>query len=155
MDVGSGSGSQLIRVNGGKTNSSDAAGIEVSNNGGPTNNGVNGFFGNSDGYFGGAYTQQMLLEGFAGLNFSTNNVIDAALLQNGNFGIGTTSPDTLLAVGSATPVGNVAHFENSTGSCYINPTTTSLSCSSDARLKKNVADIDASTTLAALLHSIP
>jgi hypothetical protein len=44
----------------------------------------------------------------------------------------------LLAVGSATPTGSVAHFENSTGSCYINPTTTSLTCTSDARLKTNV-----------------
>jgi hypothetical protein len=61
----------------------------------------------------------------------------------------------LLAVGSATPVGNVAHFENSTGSCYINPTTTSLSCSSDARLKTNVADIDASSTLAEVLALNP
>jgi hypothetical protein len=52
-------------------------------------------------------------------------------------GIGTSSPDMLLSVGSATPTGSVAHFENSTGSCYINPTTTSLSCSSDAAEKKH------------------
>jgi Chaperone of endosialidase/Domain of unknown function (DUF5011) len=73
----------------------------------------------------------------------------------GNVGIGTTSPDMLLSVGSATPTGSVAHFENSTGSCYINPTTTSLSCSSDARLKKNIANIDASSTLDGVLALDP
>jgi hypothetical protein len=74
---------------------------------------------------------------------------------NGNVGIGTTSPDTLLSVGSATPVGSVAHFENSTGSCYINPTTTSLSCSSDARLKTNVVPLSSDEGLAALLKLDP
>jgi len=74
---------------------------------------------------------------------------------NGNVGIGTTSPDTLLSVGSATPTGSVAHFENSTGSCYINPTTTSLSCSSDARLKTNVVSITSDEGLAALLKLNP
>jgi hypothetical protein len=54
-----------------------------------------------------------------------------------------------------TPVGNVAHFEDSTGSCYINSTTTSLSCSSDARLKTKVVAIDASSTLAELLALNP
>jgi hypothetical protein len=60
----------------------------------------------------------------------------------------------LLSVGSATPVGSVAHFENSTGSCYINPTTTSLSCSSDIRLKTNVNPL-ASTTLGEILALNP
>ena len=73
----------------------------------------------------------------------------------GNVGIGTTTPDTLLTVGSATPSGNVAHFENSTGSCYINPTTTSLSCSSDARLKTNVVPLTSTEGLAALLELDP
>jgi len=54
----------------------------------------------------------------------------------------------LLTVGSATPVGNVAHFENSTGSCYINPTTTALVCSSDIRLKTNFNTISTTTALA-------
>jgi hypothetical protein len=74
-----------------------------------------------------------------------------ALYVNGNVGIGTTSPDMLLSVGSATPSGNVAHFENSTGSCYINPTTTSLSCSSDERLKTNINSLTASSGLDALM----
>jgi hypothetical protein len=63
------------------------------------------------------------------------------LLAGGNVGVGTTGPDTLLTVGSSGPSGNVAHFQNSTGSCYVNPTSTSLSCSSDRRLKKNIAPL--------------
>jgi hypothetical protein len=60
----------------------------------------------------------------------------------------------LLAVGSATPVGNVAHFENSTGSCYINPTT-GVSCSSDSRLKTNINALVDSSGIAALMQLNP
>lgn len=85
--------------------------------------------------------------GFNGTSFS--------LSPSGNVGIGTSTPDTLLTVGSNAPVGTVAHFENSTGSCYINPTTTSLSCSSDARLKTNVVSLTSNEGLAALLKLDP
>jgi hypothetical protein len=73
----------------------------------------------------------------------------------GNVGIGTTTPDMLLAVGSATPTGSVAHFENSTGSCYINPTTTALTCTSDARLKTNVNALSDASGLDALSQLRP
>ena len=73
-------------------------------------------------------TANFLQSSFANLvQVSSSNI-----LASGNVGIGTTSPDMLLSVGSNSPSGSVAHFENSTGSCYINPTTTSLSCSSDS-----------------------
>ena len=73
----------------------------------------------------------------------------------GSVGIGTTSPDMPLSVGSDSPSGAVAHFENSTGSCYINPTTTSLSCSSDSRLKTNVVPLESAQGLAAVLKLNP
>ena len=77
------------------------------------------------------------------------------IFTTGNVGIGTTSPDMLLSVGSNSPSGSVAHFENSTGSCYINPTTTSLSCSSDSRLKTNVVPLESADGLAAVLKLNP
>ena len=77
------------------------------------------------------------------------------LKSGGNVGIATTSPDMLLTVGSNSPSGNVAHFENSTGSCYINPTTTSLSCSSDRRLKTNIVPLESADGLEALLKLNP
>jgi hypothetical protein len=76
-------------------------------------------------------------------------------LYNGNVGIGTTSSSVLLGVGSASISGAVATFVNSTGSCTINPTTTSLSCSSDERLKKNITSISTTTALANLMQLNP
>lgn len=109
------------------------------------------------------YTTAGLLQNYASGNVTTNGSTNAVpgtayftnLTATGNVGIGTSSPDMLLAVGSATSVGNVAHFENSTGSCYINPTTTSLSCSSDARLKYNINSLTATSGVAALMQLNP
>jgi trimeric autotransporter adhesin len=44
--------------------------------------------------------------------------------------------------GGAAVSGIVSRFENSTGTCDINPTTSTLSCSSDIRLKKNITTLD-------------
>ncbi len=62
--------------------------------------------------------------------------------QNGAVGIGTTttSTTTLLMVGNASIGVNksVAGFGNTSGICFINPTNTALTCSSDIRLKHNI-----------------
>jgi hypothetical protein len=50
-------------------------------------------------------------------------------------------PQYTLQVGSGDVAGVVARFENSAGTCDINPLTSSLTCSSDMRLKKNITDI--------------
>jgi hypothetical protein len=73
----------------------------------------------------------------------------------GKLGIGTTTPAYTLSVGNTSITGVVARFQNSTGYCDINPTTTSLTCTSDIRLKKNIVTLDASTTLATLTKLNP
>jgi hypothetical protein len=91
-----------------------------------------------------------------GITGDQNASLNGSLFVASNVGIGTSSPDMLLSVGSSTPVGAVAHFENSTGSCYINPTATALSCSSDARLKINIDPLlDDTEGLDALLKLNP
>lgn len=81
------------------------------------------------------------------LVFGVNGAETARILAtNGFFGIGTNNPLTPLHVdiNAATAV---ATFENSTGSCSITPNTSSLSCSSDIRLKRNVESILGLTAL--------
>jgi hypothetical protein len=75
---------------------------------------------------------------------STNAVL-SSVTSNGSFLIArTTDSGYKLQVGSSAVVGIVARFENSTGTCDINPTTTSLACSSDQNLKKNIQSLDTS-----------
>lgn len=70
--------------------------------------------------------------------------IGAVLIQTtgGKVAIGNTSSSYQLHVGSSSVSGIVARFENSSGTCDINPLTTSLSCSSDINLKKNITLIE-------------
>jgi hypothetical protein len=63
---------------------------------------------------------------------------------SGTVSIGNTNNTYKLEVGSASVSGIVARFVNSTGTCDINPTTTSLACSSDRNLKKNIQSLDTS-----------
>jgi hypothetical protein len=58
--------------------------------------------------------------------------------STGNVGIGTASPQYLLQAGNSSVSGIVARFQNINGTCDVNPTTGTLACSSDARLKKNI-----------------
>ncbi|MGD1061743.1 MAG: tail fiber domain-containing protein [Terracidiphilus sp.] len=61
-----------------------------------------------------------------------------SILNNGNVGIGTSSPQYVLQAGNSSISGIVARFQNTNGTCDVNPTTGTLACSSDARLKKNI-----------------
>ena len=73
---------------------------------------------------------------------SSSGASDMVILSNGNVGIGTTLPQYLLHVGSASVAsGTVARFQNANGTCDINPTTNTLACSSDERLKKNITSM--------------
>ncbi|HTH93427.1 MAG TPA: tail fiber domain-containing protein [Candidatus Paceibacterota bacterium] len=67
------------------------------------------------------------------------------ILKNGNTGIAldpaSPNPAYTLQVGSGSVSGIVARFQNSTGTCDINPTATALSCSSDMTLKKNINNL--------------
>jgi hypothetical protein len=59
-------------------------------------------------------------------------------VSGGRIGIGVVTPSYTLQVGNSGVTGIVARFQNSSGTCDINPTSASLSCSSDERLKKDI-----------------
>lgn len=75
-------------------------------------------------------------------NYSFYNNSTANSYFAGSVGIGTQSPSYLLQVGSSSSTGVVAEFQNSAGACTFTPSASSMtpSCSSDARLKKDIAD---------------
>jgi hypothetical protein len=64
------------------------------------------------------------------------------LIVAGNVGIGTTAPQTLLHVGSASASGIVEELQNSSGNCTFQPSSSALQviCSSDRRLKEDIDD---------------
>jgi hypothetical protein len=63
-------------------------------------------------------------------------------VSGGRIGIANNTPLYTLHVGSPSLSGIVSRFQNSTGTCDINPTTTSLSCSSDRTLKTNITNLN-------------
>ncbi len=80
---------------------------------------------------------------------SSDTTIEGAPLV----GIGTPNPLYALHV-SVPTTGSVAGFTNSNGYCTIDPTTTSLSCTSDANLKKNISTIASSTDIVRALRGV-
>ena len=75
-------------------------------------------------------------------NDNTTNKPYLSSMSNGRIGIDVVSPQYTLDVGNSSTSGIVAQFKNSTGYCTINPTNTSLSCTSDINLKKNIVNIE-------------
>ncbi len=66
------------------------------------------------------------------------------IIDNGDVGIGTITPDALLSIGSTlVPTATiVADYQNAGGTCAIDPSTTGgISCSSDMTLKKNITNL--------------
>ncbi|MDB5259073.1 MAG: hypothetical protein JWO73_281 [Candidatus Taylorbacteria bacterium] len=64
----------------------------------------------------------------------------------GRMGIGTSTPLYPFHV-QTTVAGGVAGFTDADGTCTVDPTSTSLVCSSDRRLKKDIVSINSITAL--------
>jgi hypothetical protein len=77
-----------------------------------------------------------------GTHSNPNGDPSITAVSGGKVGIGVVSPSYTLQVGNSSISGVVARFENSVGTCDINPTTSSVGCSSDIRLKKNITTLD-------------
>jgi len=77
-----------------------------------------------------------------GADITATGTPQMVLTSGGNVGIGTTSPSYLLQAGSTSASGIVFELQNSSGACTHSPTSSAetVSCSSDARLKKDIAD---------------
>ncbi len=69
----------------------------------------------------------------------------------GNVGVGISTPAAPFHVYSNSSVGGVAMFTDANASCAIDPTNSSLTCSSDETLKKDIVTVNASSTLDKLL----
>lgn len=84
--------------------------------------------------------------------------IGNVIFGTGGFGTGTTVGAGSIGIGIAVPsyrlhvsvaaAGDVAGFTNTSGTCTINPTSTALSCSSDATLKKDIVALSSVDSLA-------
>ncbi len=74
----------------------------------------------------------------------TVNTTEAMRITTGNFiGIGTTTPAWLVSIQSGSDT-NILALKDSDGQCLHNPESASetVTCSSDIKLKKNIADYD-------------
>lgn len=72
--------------------------------------------------------------------FETNGLERMRIHANGRVGIGELTPNARLHVRVTSGI-PVARFSNTSGDCDIDPTTTSLICSSDRTLKKDIVSM--------------
>jgi hypothetical protein len=75
--------------------------------------------------------------------------------SDANVAIGTTTGFTKFTVFSNVSSGGVATFQDSNATCVIDPTNSSLTCSSDERLKKNITTLNATSTLDKVMQLRP
>jgi hypothetical protein len=91
---------------------------------------------------------------FETTNYGSNSASERIrIAANGNIGINESSPSYLLHAATSSD-GAVAGFTDSNGTCTINPTNTSLSCSSDKALKKDIANLTNTTDILDRLNQI-
>lgn len=81
--------------------------------------------------------------------FGTGGFGTGTTVGAGSIGIGNVSPSYRLHV-SIGSTGDVAGFTNTSGTCTINPTSTALSCSSDAALKRDIVALSSMDSLSAV-----
>lgn len=77
---------------------------------------------------------------------SGNRRITVDAVGNTGIGLGTTTPTHRLHVFQS-GTGRVARFQNTAGSCYIDPLIPGFTCSSDQNLKKDIRAIDQESSL--------
>ena len=79
--------------------------------------------------------------------YSATTTPSIIVTDSGSVGIGTSTPASKLHVFSNSMSGGVATFTDGNASCTIDPTNSTLTCSSDQRLKKDIQTLNATTTL--------
>jgi DNA-binding beta-propeller fold protein YncE len=86
--------------------------------------------------------------------FTINNFGAGSAYFAGNVGIGTSVPARALHVQIGTDAPPV-RFQDSSGHCEINPTSTTWTCTSDQRLKKDIQSLPTDENLSKLLSLRP
>jgi hypothetical protein len=122
LDVGAGSGAQVIRVNGGATNSGDGGAYFIGNAGTTV-----GAFGNYSEIIGGAYNADPLIWAGSSRNliFITGGGANERMRidSSGNVGVGTSSPNYVMQLYKAGAVANYLQVTSgATGAASANGT---------------------------------
>jgi len=98
----------------------------------------------------GSWGAKIYEDGGSNLHFNVASTDKMYISNAGNVGIGTNSPSTKLHVLAS---GTVATFGDGSATCSITPSTAgNVTCSSDARLKRDIASVADSISLDKILR---